>query len=96
MRETIDAGLKDLQAKQGTGGIPAAPTSAQAPPTQTEYAAVAPPPDPKDATDLQAQSKDADATEAEVTAEATSENGSPIGSAAAPSVPPERHTWADR
>jgi hypothetical protein len=87
MRETIDLGLKDLQAKQGTGGIPAAPTSAQAPPTQTEYAAVAPPPDPKDAADLQAQAKDADQAEAEVTAAATTENGSPIGTVA-PSGPP--------
>ena len=87
MRETIDLGLKDLQAKQGTGGIPAAPTSAQAPPTQTEYAAVAPPPDPKDADALQQQVKDADAAEAEVTAAATQENGSPIGTVA-PSGPP--------
>jgi len=87
MRETIDAGLKDLQAKQGTGGIPAAPTSAQAPPTQTEYAAVAPPPDPKDAEQLQQQTKEADQSEAEVTAAATQENGSPIGTVA-PSGPP--------
>jgi len=87
MRETIDLGLKDLQAKQGTGGIPAAPTSAQAPPTQTEYAAVAPPPDPKDAEALQQQAKEADASEAEVTAAATQENGSPIGTVA-PSGPP--------
>jgi hypothetical protein len=87
MRETIDLGLKDLQAKQGTGGIPAAPTSAQAPPTQAEYAAVAPPPDPKDADALQQQAKEADASEAEVTAAATQENGSPIGTVA-PSGPP--------
>ena len=46
MRETIDQGLQDLQAKQGTGGIPALPPSAQSQPDPAQYAAVAPPPDP--------------------------------------------------
>jgi hypothetical protein len=87
MRETIDMGLKDLQAKQGTGGLPAAPPSAQAPPTQSPYAAVAPPPDPNDAAQLQAANKDADQSESEVVAAASAENGSPIGSVA-PSGPP--------
>jgi hypothetical protein len=87
MRETIDLGLKDLQAKQGTGGLPAAPPSAQAPPTQSPYAAVAPPEDPKDAADLQQQAKEADASEAAVVSEASAENGSPIGSVT-PSGPP--------
>jgi hypothetical protein len=45
MRETIDQGLQDLQSKQGTGGLPAAPPSAAAPPAPAAYAAVAPPPD---------------------------------------------------
>jgi len=87
MRETIDQGLKDLQAKQGTGGLPAAPPSAQAAPVQAQYAAVAPPPDPKDAADLQAQTKEADQAETEVTAQASQENGSPVG-AVAPAGPP--------
>jgi len=87
MRENIDMGLKDLQAKQGTGGLPAAPPSAKAAPTESPYAAVAPPPDPKDAADLQAANKDADQSEQEVVAAASSENGSPIGSVA-PSGPP--------
>jgi len=87
MRETIDMGLKDLQAKQGTGGLPAAPPSAKAAPTESPYAAVAPPPDPKDAADLQQQSKDADQAEAEVTTSVAQETGSPIG-AVAPSGPP--------
>ncbi len=87
MRETIDMGLKDLQAKQGTGGLPVAPPSAQAPPTQSPYAAVAPPPDPNDAAQLQAANKDADQSESEVVAAASAENGSPIGSVA-PSGPP--------
>jgi hypothetical protein len=87
MRETIDLGLKDLQAKQGTGGLPAAPASAKAPPTESPYAAVAPPPDPKDAADLQQTAKDADASEKEVVNAAAAEAGSPIG-AVAPSDPP--------
>jgi hypothetical protein len=87
MRESIDLGLKDLQAKQGTGGLPAAPPSAKAPPTESPYAAVAPPPDPKDAADLQQQSKEADQSESEVVAAASSDNGSAIGSVT-PSGPP--------
>jgi len=89
MRETIDVGLKELQAKQGTGGIPAAPPSAQAAPTQSPYAAVAPPPDPKDAADLQQQTKDADQAEAEVTTSVSQDGGggSAIG-AVTPSGPP--------
>ena len=47
MRETIDQGLQDLQAKQGTGGIPALPPSAQSQPDPAQYAAVAPPPRPE-------------------------------------------------
>ena len=34
MRETIDQGLQDLQAKQGKDGLPAAPPSAQGTPTR--------------------------------------------------------------
>jgi hypothetical protein len=87
LREMIDMGLRELQAKQGTDGLPVAPLSAQTPPIQSPYAAVAPPPDPKDAADLQAENKDADASEAAVVSEASSENGSPIGSVT-PSGPP--------
>jgi hypothetical protein len=65
MRENIDLGLKELQAKQGHGGLPQAPVSAQAAPAQPQYAAVAPPPSPQDAADIQAQAKQADQAEAE-------------------------------
>jgi hypothetical protein len=70
MRETIDQGLQDLQAKQGKGGLLQAPPSAQAKPTETEYASIAPPPDPKDAADLQQQGQQADQIEKEANAEA--------------------------
>jgi TolA-binding protein len=60
MRETLDQGLADLQKKQGQNGIPAAPAAATAPPVQTAFAATAPPPDPNVATELSAQTKEAD------------------------------------
>jgi hypothetical protein len=65
MREQIDAGLKDMQAKAGSGGIPQAPDSAKAAPSQPQYAAIAPPPSPQDQADLEAQNKDATAAESE-------------------------------
>ena len=47
MRETIDKGMQELQKKQGQGGLPAAPPSAQAPPVESAMAAAAPPPPPR-------------------------------------------------
>jgi hypothetical protein len=69
MRATIDQGLQELQAKQGQGGLPQAPPSALVKPTQPEYTAIAPPPDPNDAVDLQQQTQQADQAEKDVTAE---------------------------
>ena len=82
MRETIDQGLQDLQAKQGTGGLPQAPPSAQAKPVEPEYASIAPPPDPKDAADIQQQGQQADQVEKEATAEAAPAGAAPAASAA--------------
>jgi hypothetical protein len=48
MRATIDQGLAELRSKQGKG-LPAAPPSATKPPTQAEYAAIAPPSNPNGA-----------------------------------------------
>jgi hypothetical protein len=54
MRATIDHGLNELQSKQGRGGIPATPPDAAKPPVPTDFAAIAPPPDPNPvATDRQ-------------------------------------------
>jgi hypothetical protein len=86
MRETIDQGLQDLQAKQGTGGLPQAPPSAQAKPVEPEYASIAPPPDPKDAADIQQQGQQADQVEKEATAEAAPAGAAPAASAA-PAAP---------
>jgi hypothetical protein len=74
-----------LQSKQGKGGLPAAPPSAQAPPTQTEFAAIAPPPDPQDAADIKQQDQQADQAEQEVQTEATQDSGDAVS--AAPAAP---------
>jgi hypothetical protein len=88
MRETIDQGLKDLQDKQGTGGLPAAPASAQAAPAAAQYASVAPPPESNLAADIQAQDQQADQSEKEVNAEASQDSGAPAGAAAAAPAAP--------
>jgi hypothetical protein len=67
MRETIDQGMKELQAKQGQGGLPAAPAAAKAPPTESPMAAIAPPPPPESEVkaEINQQSQEADKAEAE-------------------------------
>ena len=70
MRETIDQGMQELQSKQGTGGLPAAPPSAKAPPVQTAFVQAAPPPDPNGAAEISQQLTQADQAEHDVVAEA--------------------------
>ncbi len=82
MRETIDQGLQELQAKQGTDGIPALPPSAQGQPAPAQYASIAPPPDPSVAAEIQQQTTQADQSEAE----AAQSTGVPVS--AAPTSPP--------
>jgi hypothetical protein len=77
MRELIDTGLQELQSKQGKGGIPQAPPSAQVPPTPTEYAQIAPPVSPQDATDLQQQTQQADQAETDVQSDAAQGDATP-------------------
>ena len=69
MRETIDQGLGDLQSKQGQNGLPAAPPSAQAPATQSDFVAAAPPAEQNVAQQIDQQSKEADQAEQEVAQE---------------------------
>ena len=83
MRENIDQGLQDLQAKQGTGGIPALPPSAQSQPAPAQYAAVAPPPDPNAGTEIQQQTQQADQAETD----ATQPTGAPAGATPASAAP---------
>jgi hypothetical protein len=89
MRETIDQGLQELQAKQGQGGLPPAPQSATAPPVTALIAQNAPPPDPAGAQDLAQQAQQSEKAEQEVIA-ATSAAGAPatVAAAAPPAGPP--------
>jgi hypothetical protein len=72
MRQTIDQGMQDLQKKQGTGGLPAAPPSAQGAPQEAPVAIAAPPPPPESevTAELNGQSKAADQAEQEAAADA--------------------------
>ncbi|HUD12645.1 MAG TPA: hypothetical protein VMQ56_03230 [Terracidiphilus sp.] len=88
MRETIDQGLKDLQDKQGTGGLPAAPASAKAAPAAAQYAAAAPPPETNVSADIQQQDQQSDQAEKEVTAEAAQDGAAPAAGAEAASGGP--------
>jgi len=70
MRELIDTGLQELQNKQGKGGLPQAPPSAQAPPAPAQYAEIAPPADTNAGTEIQQQTQQADQAETDVNTEA--------------------------
>jgi hypothetical protein len=69
MRESIDDGLAELQKKQGTGGIPAAPAGAAAAPVAAAFAKDAPPPEANVAGEVAQQAKEADAAEQDVAQE---------------------------
>jgi hypothetical protein len=87
MRETIDQGMKELQAKQGQGGLPAAPASAKAAPVESPMAAIAPPPPPESEVkaEINQQSQEADKAEAEAAGAGAS---GPGPNAAAPAAEP--------
>jgi hypothetical protein len=69
MRESIDDGLSELQKKQGTGGLPAAPAGATAAPVPASFAKHAPPPEANAASEVAQQAKEADAAEQDVARE---------------------------
>jgi len=82
MRETIDQGLAELQAKQGQAGIPAAPAGATTQ-IQASFATSAPPPDPNDAALLSQQEAEGNRAEQEVLGEAFEKDATPPGGASA-------------
>jgi hypothetical protein len=88
MRETIDAGMGDLQSKGGQGGLPAVPASAKAAPVKAEFTSIAPPPDPNAQAQIQQQAKEADAAEQEVAGQAGDASGPSASSPAAPAAAP--------
>ena len=92
MRETIDAGLQELQKKQGQGGLPAAPAAAKAAPVESQMAAIAPPPPPESevAAEINQQSQAADQAEKEATSDTAASGPGPNAPApaAAPAAEP--------
>jgi hypothetical protein len=87
MRENIDQGLQELQTKQGTGGLPAAPPSAKAAPVDVGFTKDAPSPDSNGAAVVNQQLADADQAEKEMVAQAQQEGGA---ASSAPSSTPAR------
>ncbi len=63
MRETISAGMDNLQKNQNQGGLPAVPPSANVPPVKTEMASMAPPPDADAGNEINQQAQGADQAE---------------------------------
>ena len=86
MRETIDQGLQELQAKQGTGGLPAAPPSAQGQPAPAQYAAVAPPPDPNVGAEIAQVDQQGNQSEKDATSDAAQPAGAAAAAPAAPAA----------
>jgi hypothetical protein len=89
LRETIDQGMQEMQSKQGTGGLPAAPASAMAKPTEAAFSQAAPPPEQNGAADVNSQLAEADKADQEAAAAAPTggvDGGTPA--AAIPAPPP--------
>lgn len=77
MRDSIDRGMEELQKKQGTDGLPAAPPAATAPPVESVIAQAAPPPEQDGDAVIAQQQKLADQSEKEITAQETTETAQP-------------------
>jgi hypothetical protein len=84
MRQTIDQGMAQLQAKQGTGGLPPAPPNDRGPPVDAGFATGAPPPDANAQAEITAQAGAADQAEREDASAAVAAGAG----GAAPSGPP--------
>ena len=63
MRETADEGMRELQARQGQNGLPAAPPEATAPPVAGAFVDAAPTSDPQVANEIIAQGNAANQAE---------------------------------
>jgi hypothetical protein len=63
MHQTVDQGMVDLQGRQGTGNLPAAPASAQSAAVSAGFAVGAPPPDVNAQNEINAQAAVADQAE---------------------------------
>jgi hypothetical protein len=88
LRETIDQGMGELQTKQGKGGLPALPPSANVAPAKALFAAEAPPPDATAGSQINEQLNEADRAEREVLAETAAQPAGAVITAAPPPPPP--------
>jgi len=79
--------MGDLQTNQSKGGLPAMPASAKVAPVKADFAAVAPPPDPSAATQINQQLTEADKVEAETVSQVPADGAA--APAAAPAGPPK-------
>jgi len=79
MRETVDQGMAELQAKQGQGGLPPAPAADVGPPATAGFAQGAPPPDPNAQSEINAQATAANQVEQQ---DASAANAAVAGGAA--------------
>jgi len=86
LRETVDQGMGDLRAKQGQGGLPVVPSSANGLEAKALFAIDAPPPDPTASDQIAQQAQEADRAEQEVLAQAKGQEPPP--SVAPPPPPP--------
>ena len=75
MRAGIDGGLQQMQAQAGQNGLPPTPPGAGAPPVQSAFAPIAPPPDPNVANELNQQALAANQAENQVLSEAGNGSG---------------------
>jgi hypothetical protein len=82
MRETIDEGMADMQAKK----VSPIPQSATGPTVQASFVSAAPPPDPNAAAEINQETQAADQTEKEAMSQTPQDAGG--GPSAAPSAPP--------
>jgi hypothetical protein len=88
MREVIGQGMGELQAKQGSAGLPRIPPSASAAPQKASFAVEAPPPDANAATELKQEASTADQAEHEVLTQVAQNAGAgPSGSSVAEAPP---------
>ena len=88
MRETIDQGMADLQAKQGQGGLPPAPQGDVGPAASAGFAQDAPPPDPNAQSELNAQANAANQVEEQNANAAPAEGSAGDGGSAQGGAPP--------
>jgi hypothetical protein len=88
MRETLSAGMNNLQTNQGKGGLPTLPPSAKAATTKADFTNGAPPPDADAANQINQQAQGADQAEQEALSQSGTDAGSGSAAAAPIAAPP--------